>query len=59
MIAKLKIVEEECDESVYWLELLLELAVINPARADPLMDEATQILRMTVKSITTLRKKLE
>ena len=55
-IAKLKIVEEECDESIYWLELL---DVFNPKTTPvirPLMNEANQILSIVVASIKTARK---
>lgn len=57
MIAKLKLVEEECDESLYWLELLVDLGVLSTEVAGPLIDEGTQILKMTVASINTLRAK--
>jgi four helix bundle protein len=54
-IAKLKIVEEECDESVYWLELLdvLNLKIAPSIKA--LIDEANQILSIIVASIKTAR----
>ena len=57
MIAKLKIVEEEADEVLYWLDLLAE-AGIGPsdARAE-LAAEAEIVLKKTVASIRTLRQK--
>jgi four helix bundle protein len=54
-IAKLKIVEEESDESIYWLELL---EAINPklmCLTKGLIDEADQILSIIVASIKTAR----
>jgi hypothetical protein len=54
----LKIVEEECDESVYFLELLL---VFNPAFGDEisvLIKEGTEILKIIVSSINTTRERL-
>jgi four helix bundle protein len=57
MIAKLKIVEEEADETLYWLELLVEADVVPSARLEPLMAETEEILAMTVASIKTLRKR--
>jgi four helix bundle protein len=56
-IHKLKIVEEETDESVYFLELL---KVFNPSfenKTDYLIDEGTQILRIIVSSINKARSK--
>ncbi|MBI3240852.1 MAG: four helix bundle protein [Chloroflexi bacterium] len=57
MIAKLGIVEEESDETIYWLELLVESGIIAIERASPLTKEAGEILAMTVASIKTLRYK--
>ena len=56
MIAKLKIVEEEADETLYWLELLVEGGVMPSARLGPLIVETDEIVAMTVASIRTLRR---
>jgi four helix bundle protein len=55
MINKLKIVEEEADETLYWLDLLAAAGLIPIARLQPLIDEFDSILAMTVASIKTLR----
>lgn len=55
MLAKLSIVEEEADESLYWLELLVETRLVSVERAQPLRKEASQLLAMTVASKKTLR----
>jgi four helix bundle protein len=55
VIAKLGIVEEEADESIYWLELLVDAKLLPETRLRPLMGEMDEILRMTVASIKTLR----
>jgi four helix bundle protein len=55
MIAKLKIVEEETDETVYWLELLAESQKVPRDEVRALTQEANEILAMTVASIKTLR----
>jgi len=55
-IAKLKIVEEECDESIYWLELLINADKRFSFAAKPLLDEANQLLSITVASIKTARR---
>jgi four helix bundle protein len=54
-VAKLKIVEEECDESMYWMELLRAMRIGNDAAIAALMEEAGQILSIIVASIRTAR----
>jgi four helix bundle protein len=54
-IAKLKIVEEECDESIYWLEMLQSLN-IEPQLIQQLMNEGNQMLSIIVASIKTARR---
>jgi four helix bundle protein len=55
MLNKLKIVEEEADESIYWLELLTESGKLPPQLSQALEKEGSEILAMTVASIKTLR----
>jgi four helix bundle protein len=54
--AKLSIVEEEADESAFWLELLAEADIVPMRRLEELLGEADQLLAMTVASIRTSRK---
>lgn len=54
-VAKMRIVEEECDESLYWMELLIEAGIVEEARLRDLMREANEILAMVVTSIKTAR----
>jgi len=55
-IAKMGIVEEECDESLYWMELLIESGAMTPKRLSLLINEASEILSMVVQSINTARR---
>lgn len=55
IINKLKIVEEEADETLFWQEMLIEAELVSEARLSDLMAETDQILAMTVASIKTLR----
>lgn len=57
MIHKLKVVEEEADETRYWLDLLGEAGILPPAQLAPLTQAANKIVAMTVASLKTLRKK--
>jgi len=55
-MAKMGIVEEECDETVYWIEILVELGLLPEKRTSALQQEANEILAVTVSSIKTARK---
>lgn len=55
MIHKLSIVEEEADESLLWMDLLVESELVKASRLSPLMAEGNEILAMVVASIKTLR----
>ena len=57
VIHKLSIVEEEADESLYWLELLIESGIISEKRLSELQKEMNEITAMIVASIKTLRSK--
>ena len=54
-VAKMKIVEEECDESVYWIELLVESGQVREHLVGELLKEANEILAMVVASVKTVR----
>jgi len=56
-ISKMGIVEEEADESIYWMELLIDSGLIQKNDINHLLNEANQILAMTVSSIRTARRK--
>ncbi|WP_428939105.1 four helix bundle protein [Fontivita pretiosa] len=56
--SKLGIVEEEADESLYWLELIMEAELIKPARIRPLYLEAEEILAIIVASRRTTAQSL-
>ncbi|MFH0981542.1 MAG: four helix bundle protein [Planctomycetota bacterium] len=54
-VSKMGIVEEECDESIYRMELLVESGRIRAALLRNLMKEAGEILALVVASIRTAR----
>ena len=58
-INKMKIVEEECDETVYWLEIIEESGLAKIEVVTPLKREAKEILAMIVASINTMSKNLK
>ena len=55
-ISKMGTVEEEADESGYWMELLVESEKATPAKLSALMKEADELTAIAVASITTARK---
>jgi four helix bundle protein len=57
VIAKLGVVEEEADETVYWLEMLAESGIATERSVAGLITEANELVAMTVASIKTLRSR--
>jgi four helix bundle protein len=55
-ISKMGTVEEECDETMYWMELLVESGQLKPARVACLMKEADELLRIVIASTQTARR---
>jgi four helix bundle protein len=54
-VSKLGTVEEEADETVYWIELSIDAGIITPRRVHDLLDEAQQIVSIIVASINIAR----
>jgi len=54
-IAKLSIAQEECDESVYWIELLGAMNILNTDESLSLRNEGREITAMLTSSIKTAR----
>jgi four helix bundle protein len=57
MINKMKIVEEEADETQYWLEILVEAGLAPKEQIADIHKETDEILAMTVASLKTLRNR--
>ena len=55
-IAKLGIVEEEADESAYWLEMLVEAKVLRPDSATGLLAEADELTAIMATSRKTAKQ---
>ncbi len=56
-ISKMGIVEEEADESLYWMELLIEAGIEVNMKMEASMKEAGELLAITVASIKTAKKR--
>jgi four helix bundle protein len=55
-VAKLGIVEEECDEAAYWMEVIMALKLLKPSRLAKLHVETGELLATIVASIETARR---
>jgi four helix bundle protein len=52
-IAKLGLVEEEADESAYWMELIIEGRLLEGKLLQPLLDEANELAAIMAASRKT------
>ncbi len=58
-LAKLAIVIEEADESVFWLELLVDAALVPESKLKDLQSEANQLVAIFNASRTTAKKHVQ
>jgi len=56
-ISKMSVVLEEADETVFWLELLVETNIIPAARLRDLLTEANELLAIFAASLWTAKQK--
>ena len=56
-ISKLAVVIEEADETVFWLELLVETGIMRKAQLEKLLTEANELIRIFGSSLRTARSK--
>ena len=55
--SKLSIVVEESDESVFWMEILIEAEVVKPQEINDLLKEGNEILKIVSASRKTVSAK--
>ncbi len=55
-VAKLGIVEEEADESAFWMELIIESELLKKELVEPLLKEANELVAIMVSSRKSARK---
>jgi four helix bundle protein len=55
-IHKLGIAQKECDETIYWLELLKETEYINDKEFESINNEANELLKMIRSAILSSKK---
>ncbi len=57
-IHKLSISQKECDETIYWLELLYESNYLTEVEFNSIYADACELLKMLKSAIITSKKKL-
>ncbi|MFC2124260.1 four helix bundle protein [Bacteroidota bacterium] len=57
-LAKLGIVEEEADETMFWLEIIREMDILMNKEVDRLLIECNELLSIFVVSIKTTRNSI-
>ena len=56
-ISKLGVVIEESDESVFWIELLIDAGLMSSKRLVPLLDEAYELLAIFAAAFNTSKRR--
>lgn len=54
-ISKVSVVAEEADETVFWLELLVETELVKTNLVQPLMNECNELLKIFSASLATAK----
>jgi len=57
LISKLETALQELDETIYWLELLIESGIVRRKRLELLIAEANEIIAIIVTSVKTVKKR--
>ena len=57
-VNKLKMVEEELDETAHWLDIILRSQLLPASRLEKLLQENKELLSIIVKSITTTKSRM-
>ena len=57
-INKLKMVEEELDETCHWLEIIMRSEMMKELRMKPLHQECCELLNIIAKSIVTTKTRM-
>ena len=57
MISKIETALQELDESLYWMELLIEADLVEAERLQPHMQEADELIAMSVAAVRTIKRR--
>ena len=56
---KLKMVEEEIDETSHWLSLIMDAELLPRTQVEDLYDESVELRRIVTRSILTIRQTID
>ena len=56
---KLKMVEEEIDETEHWLGLIMDAEILPVDKVQSLYEESVELKRIIIRSITTTKQSLQ
>src|SRR6266487_1155243 len=57
IISKLETALQEMDETIYWMELLIDSEIVRRRRLEPLIAEANEIIAILVTSVKTIKRR--
>ncbi|MBO7099914.1 MAG: four helix bundle protein [Bacteroidaceae bacterium] len=57
-INKLKMVEEELDETCHWLDIIIRSQMMKESRLKPLHQECSELLNIIAKSVVTTKTRM-
>ncbi len=57
-VSKLDGALQELEETIYWMNLLIDTAIVKPAKLRDLMDESNQIIAILVTMANRTRRKI-
>ena len=57
-INKLKMVEEELDETKHWIDMIIRCQMLSTNRMEPLYQECSELLSIIVRSIVTTKTRM-
>ena len=58
-VNKMKMVEEELDETCHWLEIIMRSEIMPISRLQPLYQESKELLSIIVRSIVTTKTRMK
>ena len=58
-VNKMKMVEEELDETCHWLEIIMRSEIMPITRLQPLYQESKELLSIIVRSIVTTKTRMK
>ena len=56
---KLKMVEEEIDETSHWLSVIMDAELLSRTQVEDLYDESVELRRIVTRSILTIRQTID